>query len=157
MYQRPRKKKQDTFKNWPLMKNLHFLSYPHETLWKWSPHKWNIFTKFHKVRTKDVVFIFNFWMCLIFFFRLYINITRARYVNKTVLDTMRHLLANLCIRLKFCFFLPIVSLASSDGFGLSSDSRSHNLAHFTSPQVNFRTKTHLEANLNNMNMWKEKI
>jgi len=28
----------------------------------------------------------------------------------------------------------IVSLASSDGFGLSSDSRSHNLAHFTSPQ-----------------------
>ena len=33
------KKKRDTFKNWPLIKNPQFLSYPHETWWKWSPHE----------------------------------------------------------------------------------------------------------------------
>ena len=27
-------KKEDTFKNWPLMRDRHFLSYPHETLCK---------------------------------------------------------------------------------------------------------------------------
>ena len=64
-----RKKKRDTFKNWPLMKNPHFLSYPHETLWKWSPHELIIFTNFHEDRTKIVVFLsmVNLWICLIFF------------------------------------------------------------------------------------------
>ena len=41
-------------KNWPLVQNPHFLSYPHETLWKWLNYELIIFTKFHEDRTKNV-------------------------------------------------------------------------------------------------------
>ena len=58
-------KKPDTFKNWPLMKNPQFLSYPHETWWKWLPHEAIILTKFHKDWTKIVDFLLMayFWTC----------------------------------------------------------------------------------------------
>ena len=56
-------KKRDTFKNQPLIRNPQFLSYPHETWWKWLPHEVIIFTKFHEDRTKIVGFLLmaNFW------------------------------------------------------------------------------------------------
>ena len=62
-------KKRDTFKNWPLIKNLQFLSNPHETWWKLSSHEVIIFTKFHEDRTKIVDFLLmaNFWKCPVFF------------------------------------------------------------------------------------------
>ena len=62
------KKKQHTFKNWPIIKNPQFLSYPHEIWWKWLPHEVIIFTKFHEDRTKIVDFLLmaNFWKCPFF-------------------------------------------------------------------------------------------
>ena len=62
-------KKLDNFKNWPLVKNPHFLFNPHETWWKKSPHELIIFTEFHKDRTKSVDFLIraNFWMCAVFY------------------------------------------------------------------------------------------
>ena len=61
-------KKTDTFKNWPLIKNLYFIIYLHETLRKWLPHKVIIFTKFHEDRTKSTYdfFMVIFWTFLIF-------------------------------------------------------------------------------------------
>ena len=56
--------KQDTFKNWPLIKNPQFLSNHHETRGKWLPHEVIIFTKFHKDRTK----IMDFFIILSFDF-----------------------------------------------------------------------------------------
>ena len=50
-------KKWDTFKNWPIIKNLQFLSYPHETWWKWLTHEVIIVTKFLKDRTKIVEYL----------------------------------------------------------------------------------------------------
>ena len=54
--------------NWPVIKNPHFWSYPHETLWKWLSHEVIIFTKFHEDMTKNVDFssLANFWECLVF-------------------------------------------------------------------------------------------
>ena len=62
-------KKRDTLKNWPLIKNPHFLCYLHETLWKWLTCEMIFFTKFHDDRTKsvDLLLVANFWTCLIFF------------------------------------------------------------------------------------------
>ena len=62
-------KKQDTFKNWPLIKNPQFLSNLHETWWKWLSHEAIIFTKFHKDWTKimDFLLMANFWTCPVFF------------------------------------------------------------------------------------------
>ena len=67
-------KKQHTFKNWPLIKNTQFLSYPHETWSKKSPHEVIIFTKFHKDRTKIWIFHIkpNFECVSFFFLRLYV-------------------------------------------------------------------------------------
>ena len=61
-------KKRDTFKNWPLIRNLQFLSYPNETWWKLSPQEVNIFTKFHEDRTKivDSLSMANVWKCPFF-------------------------------------------------------------------------------------------
>ena len=50
-------KKPDTLKNWPSMRNPQFLSYPHETWWKWSSHEVIIFTKFHEDKAKIVDFL----------------------------------------------------------------------------------------------------
>ena len=62
------KKKRHTFKNWSLIKNQQFLSYPDETWLKWSTHEVIIFTKFHQDRTKivDSLLITNFWKCAVF-------------------------------------------------------------------------------------------
>ena len=64
------KKKQDTLKNWPLVKNQQFFSNPNETWWKWLSHEAIIFTKFHEDWTKIVDFLLmaKFWTCLVFFY-----------------------------------------------------------------------------------------
>ena len=53
-------KKLDIFKNWPLVKNPHFLSYPHEIQQKYSSYEVLIFTKFQENRTVDFLLIGNF-------------------------------------------------------------------------------------------------
>ena len=62
-------KKSDKFKNWPLIKNPHFLFYHHETWGKLSSHEVITFSKFHEDSTKNVDFVLiaNFLKCLIFF------------------------------------------------------------------------------------------
>ena len=64
-----RVKNRDTFKHWPLVKNPQLLLYSYETLWKWLPDEFIIFTNFHGDRPKNVDFlsITNFWTCLVFF------------------------------------------------------------------------------------------
>ena len=42
--------------NWPLVKNLQFLFYSHETWWKWLSHELIIITKFYEDGTKNFVF-----------------------------------------------------------------------------------------------------
>ena len=49
-------KNRDTFKNWILIENPHFLSDLHENLRKKSSYKMIIFAKFHEDLTKDVDF-----------------------------------------------------------------------------------------------------
>ena len=63
------KKKGPTFKNWPLVKNLHFLTYRHETWGKSLAREVIIFTKFHEDWAKNVDFLqmVYFWMCLVFY------------------------------------------------------------------------------------------
>ena len=63
------KKKQDKFKNWPLIKNSQVLVNPFETWWKWLAHEIIIFTKFHKDWTKivDLLLMANFLACPFFF------------------------------------------------------------------------------------------
>ena len=63
------KKKQDTFRNWSLVKNLQFLSNPHETWLKWLPHELILFTKFHEDWTKIVEFLLmaNLWTWSLFY------------------------------------------------------------------------------------------
>ena len=63
------KKKQNTFKNWPLKETKIFV----QSWWKLSSHEGIIFTKFHKDWTKivDFLLVTNFCMCLVFLPRLY--------------------------------------------------------------------------------------
>ena len=58
-------KKGPTLKNWPLVKNPHFLSYPHVTLYKWLAHEEIIFTIFHEDCTKNVDFFFTMQICFV--------------------------------------------------------------------------------------------
>ena len=49
------------------------MSYPHDTHWKWLPQEVIIFTKFHKVWTKNanILRVDNFWIWALFWLRLY--------------------------------------------------------------------------------------
>ena len=47
------------FKNWPLIKNPQFLSYPHKSWWKWLPQKMINFTEFHEKRKRNWGFFIN--------------------------------------------------------------------------------------------------
>ena len=69
--------KVDKPKNWLLVKNLHFLSNPYETWWKWLSHGVKIFTKFHKNWTeiRDFLLMANFWTRVGFFYSDFINKT----------------------------------------------------------------------------------
>ena len=68
-YLKSEAKKRDNFKYCWKIKNPQFLSYPHETWQKYSPHEVIIFTKFHEDRTKIVDFLSmaNFWKCPVLF------------------------------------------------------------------------------------------
>ena len=60
-------------KNWPLVKNPQFSSYPHETWWKWLPQEIIVFTNFHEDWTKIVDFLLmaNFWMSAVFSYSVF--------------------------------------------------------------------------------------
>ena len=62
-------KKMGHFQKLAINKNPQFLSYPHETWWKWLPHEVIILTKFYEDRTKIVDFLLmaNYWVCSNFF------------------------------------------------------------------------------------------
>ena len=61
-------KKWSTLRNWPLVKNLQFWSYSHESLYKRKTQKMIIFTKLHEDKTKNMDFLLMtiFWTCLVF-------------------------------------------------------------------------------------------
>ena len=80
-------KKQDTFKNWPLIKNPQFLSNPYETWWKWLTHEVINFTKFHEDWTKivDSLWMVDFWMCPVFFcsdLNIYQNLLKSAFPSE---------------------------------------------------------------------------
>ena len=90
------------FKDWPLIKNPQFLSYPHETWWKWLPHEVIIFTKFHKDWTKYVIFslMANFLMCPVFYSPDFKYLSKAEWsgdeLSGNLLDARHGILLQRC-------------------------------------------------------------
>ena len=109
---KPGSKKLDTFRIWPLVENLHFLPFLHETYWKKSPHEVIIFTKFHEDRRKIVDFLLltKFWKCPVFFSSDF-NFTNL----KTPQQFLPHSLADLAKRKMWLSHEPSIRLFGFPG------------------------------------------